>query len=72
MLKIIIYRIKINNRYKILKKSIFIKFNRKDGFPDGMTTDTKNNLWVCHYNGGKITVYDKRGNKIHWVWKQLD
>tara|TARA_Y100000590_G_scaffold465100_1_gene636428 strand:+ start:474 stop:1367 length:894 start_codon:yes stop_codon:yes gene_type:complete len=65
--KRIIYRIKINNRYKILKKSIFIKFNRKDGFPDGMTTDTKNNLWVCHYNGGKITVYDKRGNKIHKI-----
>ena len=41
-----IYKIKINNKFKILKKSIFLKFKKKDGSPDGMTTDFKNNLWV--------------------------
>ena len=64
-----IYKIKISTKFKILKKTIFIKFNRKDdGFPDGMTTDIKNNLWICHYNGGKITVYNKRGKKIHQIF----
>ncbi len=44
--KKIIYKIRINNKLKILKKSVFLKFRKVDGFPDGMTTDTKNN---CGY-----------------------
>ncbi|HIO51792.1 MAG TPA: SMP-30/gluconolactonase/LRE family protein, partial [Pelagibacteraceae bacterium] len=44
--KKIIYKIKINNKFKIIKKKIFVKFSKIDGSPDGMTTDIKNNLWV--------------------------
>ena len=32
-----------------------------------MTTDAKNNLWVCHYRGACISVYDLKGNKIHKI-----
>jgi len=63
--KRIIYKIKIDNKLKILKKSNFIKFNKQLGFPDGMTTDKKNNLWVCHYGIGIISVYDLKGKKVH-------
>ena len=63
----IIYKIKIDKELKILKKTIFLKFNAIDGFPDGMTTDIKNNLWVCHYRGACISVYDLKGNKIHKI-----
>ena len=63
----IIYKIRINNKLKILKKSVFLKFRKVDGFPDGMTTDTKNNLWVCHYAGGCISVYNLKGKKIHKI-----
>ena len=48
----------------IQKKTIFIKFEEKDGSPDGMTTDIKNNLWVCHYRGATISVYNLKGKKI--------
>jgi sugar lactone lactonase YvrE len=65
--KKIIYKIRINNKLKILKKSVFLKFRKVDGFPDGMTTDTKNNLWVCHYAGRCISVYNLRGKKIHKI-----
>ena len=65
--KKIIYKIRINNKLKILKKSVFLKFRKADGFPDGMTTDTKNNLWVCHYAGGCISVYNLKGKKIHKI-----
>ena len=40
---------------------------KSDGSPDGMTTDIKNNLWVCHYHGAWISVYDLKGNKIHQI-----
>ena len=34
----------------------FYKFRkREDGFPDGMITDSKDNLWVAHWDGGKIS-----------------
>ena len=65
--KKIIYKIKINNKFEIIKKNTFIKFNKLEGSPDGMTTDAKNNLWVCHYHGSKISVYNKKGNKIHQI-----
>ena len=65
--KRVIYKIKINDKLEILKKTIFLKFNEIDGSPDGMTTDIRNNLWVCHYRGANISVYDLRGNKIHQI-----
>ena len=66
--KKIIYKIKINNKFKIIKKSIFIKFKKEEGSPDGMTTDSKNNLWVCHYNGARISVFNLKGKKIHKIY----
>ena len=66
--KRIIYKIKINNKLKILKKTVFLKFYKVDGTPDGMTTDSKNNLWVCHYHGAKISVYNIKGKKIHQIY----
>jgi len=66
--KKIIYKIKIDRKFKNIKKRIFLKFNKTDGSPDGMTIDKKNNLWVCHYHGRKISVYDLRANKIHQVF----
>ena len=65
--KRLIYKIKINNKFKIIKKTIFLRFNEIDGTPDGMTTDIENNLWICHYRGSRMSVYDLMGNKIHKI-----
>ena len=32
-----------------------------------MTLDSKKNLWVCHFHGGCISVFDKKGKKIHKI-----
>ena len=62
-----IYKIKINKYLKISNKKIFIRLNSKDGAPDGMTLDNKKNLWVCHFNGACISVFNKKGKKIHKI-----
>ena len=62
-----IYKIKINKNYKIISKKIFIKFNKENGVPDGMTLDSRKNLWVCHYRGSCISVFNKSGKKIHSI-----
>ena len=66
--KKIIYKIKINNKFQIIRKKIFVKFKEEEGSPDGMTTDNKNNLWVCHYRGSRISVYNLKGQKIHQIY----
>ena len=62
-----IYKIKINKKYKIVKKTKFLKFSKMDGSPDGMTIDSKKNVWVCHFGGACISVYNLRGKKIHTI-----
>ena len=32
-----------------------------------MTTDIKNNLWVCHYGGACISAYNLKSKKIHKI-----
>ena len=60
----IIFKIKINNNYKIIKKTIFTKFSKNDGLPDGMTIDNKKNIWICHFGGACISVYNLKGKRI--------
>ncbi|MDB4846039.1 SMP-30/gluconolactonase/LRE family protein [Pelagibacteraceae bacterium] len=63
----IIFKIKINKKYKIIKKTKFIKFSNTGGSPDGMTIDIKKNIWVCHYGDACINVYNLKGKKIHKI-----
>ncbi len=65
--KKIVYKIYINKNLKVISKKIFIKFRKNEGSPDGMTLDNYQNLWICHYNGSCISVYNKKGNKLHSV-----
>ena len=63
----IVYKIKINKKYKIIKKNKFLKFSKKEGSPDGMTMDSKKNIWICHYGGACISVFNLKGKRIHKI-----
>ena len=65
--KKIIYKIKINKKNKIISKKIFIKFVPKDGSPDGMTLDKNKNLWVAHFHGACISVFNNKAKRIHKI-----
>ena len=62
-----IYKIRIDKKLRIINKKVFKKFKKNEGVPDGMTVDRKNNLWVGHYHGGCISVFNKKGKKIHRI-----
>ena len=32
-----------------------------------MTIDCLKNLWVCHFGGASISVFNKKGKKIHKI-----
>ncbi len=62
-----IYKIKINKKNKIISKKIFLKFSPKDGSPDGMTLDKNKNLWVAHFHGACISVFNSKAKLIHKI-----
>jgi len=62
-----IYKIKINKNNKIINKKIFKKFSIKDGAPDGMTLDRNKNLWVAHFHGACISVFNSKAKLIHKI-----
>jgi xylono-1,5-lactonase len=62
-----IYKIKINNKNKIISKKIFKKFLPEEGSPDGMTLDKNKNLWVAHFHGSCVSVFSNKAKLIHRV-----
>ena len=49
---------------KNLKKKILIKFKKNQGFPDGITLDNKDGLWVAHWAGGQVSRINLNSKKI--------
>lgn len=44
---------------------VVIKFKEEDGYPDGMTIDTENKLWIAHYDGWQVSRWDpESGRKL--------
>jgi len=62
-----IYKIKINKKDQIISKKIFKKFYPEEGSPDGMTLDRNKNLWVAHFRGACISVFNKKAKLIHKI-----
>ena len=62
-----IYKIAINKKNKIKTKKIFKSFSNKEGVPDGMTLDRNKNLWVAHYHGACISVFNNKAKLIHKI-----
>jgi sugar lactone lactonase YvrE len=65
--KKIIYKIKINKNNKIISKKIFKKLSPEEGVPDGMTLDKNKNLWVAHFHGACVSVFNKNAKLIHKI-----
>ena len=62
-----IYKIKINKNNKIVSKKIFKKLSPEEGSPDGMTLDKNKNLWVAHFRGACVSVFNQKAKLIHRI-----
>jgi len=52
----------------------FHEFDENDGYPDGLTVDSKGNIFVAHWGGGKISVLNKKSiiiDEIHLPAKNV-
>ncbi len=48
----------------ISNERVAVEVDAKDGFPDGMTIDENDNLWVGMWNGDAVVNYDPKTGKI--------
>jgi len=56
--KRIIYAFDFSEDGAISNQRVFIKLEaEEEGYPDGMTVDSENCVWLCHFGGSRITRY---------------
>lgn len=51
---------------RLANRRTVVAFPEVEGFgrPDGMTVDGEGNLWIAHYAGGRVSVWDPRNGRM--------
>ncbi|MGF1694140.1 SMP-30/gluconolactonase/LRE family protein [Vibrio lamellibrachiae] len=49
---------------EIIDKTIFVKFDDLEGLPDGLCSDRYGNIYICHWDNGKVSYYMPSPNRI--------
>jgi sugar lactone lactonase YvrE len=49
---------------EIANRSVAVRIPGEMGFPDGMTIDSEGMLWVCLWQGGKVSRWDPREGRL--------
>lgn len=62
-----IYQFDVNAQGELSNKRIFVKFDESMGFPDGMTVDSEDHLWVAAWDGFGVYRFTPFGEKIQFI-----
>lgn len=47
----------------LTNRRLFITFAEAEGYPDGMTVDAEDHLWVCQWGGAGVTRFTPQGGR---------
>ena len=61
-----IYQFDLNTQGELCNKRVFVKFDESMGFPDGMTVDNEDHLWVASWNGHGLYRFCKNGTLMYF------
>ncbi|MEL7387056.1 MAG: SMP-30/gluconolactonase/LRE family protein [Pseudomonadota bacterium] len=62
-----IYRFTLNEHGELADKHEFIRFTDNMGFPDGMTVDSEDHLWVAAWNGYGVYRFAPNGEQVQFI-----
>lgn len=62
-----VYAFDLDPRGGLSNKRVFIRFEPDWGVPDGMTTDAEGGLWICGWDGGRISHFRPDGTLDRFV-----
>ena len=57
-----IYVFDLSDDGAISKKRVFLQFEAEQGYPDGMTVDAQEHLWVAHWGGSRVSRFQPDGS----------
>ena len=52
-----IYAFDKNDDGSLTNRRLFVKLQSSDGYPDGLTVDDENAIWLAHWGGSRITRF---------------
>ena len=65
--KRIVYAFDLSADGSLSNKHVFVQLTEEEGHPDGMTVDSENCLWLCHFAGSRITRYSAAGEVLQVI-----
>lgn len=63
----LVYAMDMNADGRLTNKRVFIKFEEEWGVPDGMTTDAEGYLWICCWDGSRISRFRPDGTLDRFI-----
>ena len=63
----VVYRFAVDEDGALAERVPFLSFDPAWGYPDGMTVDAQDCLWVAHWGGGAISRFDPEGRRMQTV-----
>ncbi len=63
----VIYRCGLDDSGRITKKQPWISFSTQMGFPDGVTVDSQDCLWVAAWQGGGLYRFSPEGEQLAFI-----
>ena len=66
--KRIIFAFDLSEDGAISHKRVFVQLvAEEEGYPDGMTVDSENCIWLCHFAGSRLTRYSPAGEILQVI-----
>ncbi len=59
-----VYRFALNANGSTSAREVFMQFKHEDGYPDGMTVDAENCLWIAFWDGWCVRRFSPEGDML--------
>jgi sugar lactone lactonase YvrE len=63
-MKGLVYAFDLGSDGEIRNKRPFVELESGEGGPDGITVDSEDCIWVCHFGGGRVTRFSPKGERM--------